>query len=143
MMAMADQEELNHLFSVSSTDEDLLRAVEQIENNQISEDETAQRSDIKDVTVGSISNLETSAGPYTQDGKFIISFEYLQKPHMPPRACHWNAPRTKFICNSHFKVDYFWMSVEPQPSTSYVITELQPSTSYEESGPQPSTSNDQ
>ena len=83
MMAMAEQEELNHLFSDSLTDEDLLRAVEQIESYQMSTDRTVQRSDINDATVESTSNLGTSAGLQTQNGKFIISFEYLQKLHTP------------------------------------------------------------
>ena len=75
MMAMADQKELSHLFSDSLTDEDLLRAVEQIKSNRISADQTAQRSFINDATVESASNSKTSAGLYNQDGKFIISFE--------------------------------------------------------------------
>ena len=65
MMAMAEQEELSHLFSDSLTDEDLLRAVEQIESNQMSTDRTVQRSDIIDATVESTSNLGASAGSHT------------------------------------------------------------------------------
>ena len=80
MMAMAEQEELNHLFSDSLTDEDLLRAVDQIESNQMSTDRTVQRSDINDATVGSTSNLGAPARSHTQDGEFIISFEYIENP---------------------------------------------------------------
>ena len=80
MMAMAEQEELNHLFSDFLTDEDLLRAVEQIESNQMSTDRTAQRSDINNATVEPTGNLGTSAGSHTRDGKFIISFEYIENP---------------------------------------------------------------
>ena len=79
---MADQEELNHLFRYSLTDEDLLRAVEQIESNQMSTERTVQRSVINDETVESTSNLGASTGSHSLDGEFIISFEYLQKPHM-------------------------------------------------------------
>ena len=68
MMAMAEQEELNHLFSDSITDEDLLRAVEQIESDQLSTDRTVQRSDINDATVESTVKLGASAGSHTQDG---------------------------------------------------------------------------
>ena len=84
MMAMADKEELNHLFSNFLTDEDLLRAVEQIELNQILADKTAQRSDINDATLESTSSLGSSAGSHTQDGEFIISFKYIEKPQFPP-----------------------------------------------------------
>ena len=75
MMAMAEQEELNHLFSDSLADKDLLRAVEQIESDQMSMDRTVQRSDIRDATVESTVKLGASAGSHTQNGKFIISFE--------------------------------------------------------------------
>ena len=74
MMVMADQEELNHLFSDSLTDEDLLRAVEQIESNQMSTERTVKRSVINDETVESTSNLGASTGSHNLDGKFIISF---------------------------------------------------------------------
>ena len=94
MMAMAEQEEINHLFSDSLTDEDLLRAVEQIESNQISADQAAQRSDINDAAVKSASNSKTSTGSHTQDGEFIISFEYIEKLYMLPelvsRRFHYN-----------------------------------------------------
>ena len=84
MMIMAEQEELNHLFSDSLTDEDLLRAVERIESDQMSTDQTVQRSDINDATVGSASNLGVPSGSHTQNGKFIIiSFEYTENP-----ICH-------------------------------------------------------
>ena len=81
MTVMAEQGELNHLFSDSLTDEDLLRAVEQIESDQLSTDRTVQRSDINHVTVESTVKLVASAGSHTQNGKFIIiSFEYIENP---------------------------------------------------------------
>ena len=80
-MAMAEQEELNHLFSDSLTDEDLLRAVEQIESDQLSTARTVQRSDINDATVESTVKLGAPSGSHAQNGEFIIiSFEYIKNP---------------------------------------------------------------
>ena len=78
MMIMADQEELNYLFSNSLTDEDLLRAVEQIESNRMPTDQTAQRSVINNETVESTSNLGPSVRSRTQDGKFIFIYFFVQ-----------------------------------------------------------------
>ena len=83
MMIMADQEELNHLFSDSLTDEDLLRAVEQIESNRISADPTVQRPVINDATAESTCSIGAYAGSHTQDGWLIISFEYIENPIRP------------------------------------------------------------
>ena len=112
MMAMAEQEELNHLFSDSLTDEDLLRAVEHIESDQMSTDQTVQRSNINDATVGSTSNLGAPSGSHTQNGKFIIiSFEYIENPIRHQHIVTETSPPSlgvshRFRCNFIIRVQY-------------------------------------
>ena len=69
MLAMADREELNHLFNYSISDEDLLRAVEQIESTQISS-ERARTGETHNIN-GDTTRVE-SVESYTQHSRLLI-----------------------------------------------------------------------
>ena len=76
MMAIADQEELNYLFSDSLSDADLLRAVESIESAQACE-QTSSISDNNRATTSAESYVNVGTMEPPQHGMLSNTFKYM------------------------------------------------------------------